>query len=294
MIKNQNYISPIPFYSSLAEVDSRNDYAFGAIYKNVLYKDENAYLHIPPFVLHTDMPAGSAVDVDAILVDANDPTITYQIPNTQFSIIHDNGYETIVCTGYTTIQGVQLGKHYIALTVYETVPEHVLYSDYVYVTDDIHNYVKLTWQNANNLYIADRVIPFEQNFKPYCYVDSLIGKPIYEYEEESTQRNGYEFIESQISKKSYRFVFIAPEYLCDAIRIMKLCSSKKITRFDMPNYGKEYDLMNMDFDVEWEEQGNLAAATIRFSVDNIASNISGYLPLNGDFNNDYNNDFSNT
>ena len=44
-----------------------------------------------------------------------------------------------------------------------------------------------------------------------------IGKPEYNFEEESTKRLGYVYVESQVSKKTYMFNTVVPEYICEAL-----------------------------------------------------------------------------
>lgn len=288
-----NYISPIPFYKSLNCIDSMNDYSFGGVYKNILYYN-NGTLAIPPFILHTLFT--SITSLSANIRNADSGAVISLSSLIQLNTLQDNGFVTIYHNGAdVNISPLPLGKYYLEMYIFSNSQQYIFYSDYLYITDDIHNYIKLQWKNAHDLYVAGRTIPFSHAFEPYCYVDSLIGKPEYSFEEESTSRLGYQFIESIISKKQYRFAFIAPEYLCDAVRIMKICNTKLVTRYDLPNYGKTYNVMDMDFSVEWQEQENLAGITITLSVDDVVANVSGYLPLTtGDFNNDYNNDFSNT
>ena len=99
---------------------------------------------------------------------------------------------------------------------------------------------------------------------------------------------GYTFIESQVSKKIYKFTFIAPEYLCDALRIVRLCENKRIT-----NKSQVYDLTTFNMEPKWEDQGDLASVECEFETDTVIANIGGYTPelAGGDFNDDYNNDY---
>ena len=102
---------------------------------------------------------------------------------------------------------------------------------------------------------------------------------------------GYTFIESQVSKKIYKFTFIAPEYLCDALRIVRLCENKQII-----NKSQVYDLTTFNMEPKWEDQGDLASVECEFETDTIIANIGGYAPelLGGDYNDDYNNDYKNS
>ena len=122
-------------------------------------------------------------------------------------------------------------------------------------------------------------------------IGSELGKPEYSYEEQATNRLGYNYIESQVSKKIYKFNAVLPEYLCDALRIVRLCSNKKLT-----SKGETYDMLSFGMDVDWQEQGDLASVTCEFEIDNIIVNTGGFKFAGvggGDFNEDFNNDFNN-
>lgn len=135
--------------------------------------------------------------------------------------------------------------------------------------------------------IKNGLITFANNFKFKVRLRTELGKPEYTFEEEATKRLGYSFIESQVSAKAYKFNAILPEYLCDALRIIRLCSNKKIE-----SKGEIYDLITFEMQVDWQDQGDLASVNCEFQVDNILVNTGGfaYEPLGGDFNNDFNDD----
>lgn len=133
-------------------------------------------------------------------------------------------------------------------------------------------YVKLCFRNSTNLKHKDGFIDFSDGFTFRVAVRAYIGRPEYRYEEEVTERGGYSYMESQTSKKVFRFTFVAPEYLCDLLRVMRLCDERYITN----GFNCTYEVIDMDMEVEWQEQGNLAAVTIEFETDNVIANIGGY------------------
>ena len=79
-----------------------------------------------------------------------------------------------------------------------------------------------------------------------------------------------------------------PEFLCDALRIVRLCSNKRIV-----SKGEEYDLLSFEMEAEWQTQGDIASVSCEFEVDNIITNLGGFMQQQpgGDFNSDFNNDF---
>ena len=158
-------------------------------------------------------------------------------------------------------------------------------------TNNVDDCLYIEYSSPVDFEIGKGVVSFKNGFKFNVYLKSELGKPEYKFEEEATKRLGYTFIESQVSKKIYRFNTIIPEYLCDAMRLIRLCSNKKLI-----SKGVSYDMLSFDMDVDWQEQGDLASVTCEFQVDNIIVNLGGYEESfsnnnSVDFNNDFNDDY---
>lgn len=164
------------------------------------------------------------------------------------------------------------------------------YSEVFCFDNNIDDCLKVEyWNPEGDFALKNGIIVLgSENFHFILLLKSELGKPEYSFEEEATKRLGYSFIESQVSKKTYKFNTVIPEYICDAMRIIRLCSQKKITC-----KGETYDAITFNMEVDWQEQGDLASVTCEFDVDNIITNLGGFEHenLRGDFNNDYNNDY---
>lgn len=323
------YSSVIPFYeandltlsdwqhitfASMLKLDERNDYAFKVPYKRILYFDRaKDVLNIPSFYIYTGIEYNSALPIrcEGIKIIFNDGSFVLTSNtapyNQSFEDFRNNivldiqNNQWLLVSEPTSLrlnsESWPLGPVSIVLQLMQpnAVDYYYYYSDRLYITDDIHNYIELSWSNNTNLAIGNRIIPYELGYRPSCYVDTLLGKPEYTFEEEIIDRLGYKFVQSAISKKVYRCAFSAPEYLCDSLRIMRICNNKLVTRYDFPNFGESIEPMVMTMDVNWDDQGHLALVDMSFEVDLVAANPSGYIPLRtGDFNNDYNSDFDNT
>ena len=144
------------------------------------------------------------------------------------------------------------------------------------------------WNETGNFAVKNGIISFTNGFHFKMLLKGEIGKPEYNFEEESTKRLGYVFVESQVSKKTYKFNAVVPEYICDALRLVRLCDNKIIRCKD-----DEYEAITFEMEAEWQTQGDLASVTCEFETDNVVANIGGFVPdkLGGDYNNDYNEDF---
>lgn len=288
-----------PTYDKLLSLDERNDYAFTVPYRRVIHKYRTGGLQVPSFYIYTEKNYTGVNNISGFFLFENGETLSlsqYTSFTNNIQRINYNG-KTLLVSPPTTISFLPdwpLGPIILVLVYFNDENSTVFYSDRLYITDDIHNYVELSWYNNTNLAIGKKVIPYEYGYRPSVLVDTLLGKPEYSFEEEVIERLGYKFVQSAVSKKIYRCAFHAPEYLCDSLRIMRICNNKLVTRYDFPNYGSTLEPMVMSMDVSWDDQGHLALVDMSFEVDLVAANPSGYIPFTtGDFNNDYNNDFSN-
>lgn len=213
-------------------------------------------------------------------------TITTSMKENGLVIKSYTGFKLLKYPGTLPIIGiVHEGQYYLAIFISGL---GTIYSDIFTVCNKVDDYLLLEYYNSYNFELKNGIVDFSDNFKFRCYLNTQIGKPEYDFEEEATERMGYTFIESQVSKKIYKFTFVAPEYLCDALRIVRLCESKQIT-----SKLQTYDLTTFSMEPEWEDQGDLAAVECEFETDTVIANIGGYTPSlsGGDFNGDFNDDF---
>lgn len=276
-----NNISPLPFYDDISLQNHRKGYAFGQIYPLVIHRNM-----LLPFQFCVS--SGSSVNLarlytkDGILV----ADILSNLKENGLSVKSYTGFKLVKYPGTLPVNSIKHeGQYYIQLRLDSG---KYFYSDIFTVYNRVDDYLELEYTNSYNFELKNGIIDFSDSFKFKCYLPAQIGKPEYDFEEEASERMGYTFIESQVSKKTYKFTFLAPEYLCDALRIVRLCNEKQVV-----SKGQIYDLTTFNMKPEWEEQGDLAAVECEFETDTVISNIGGYEPelLGGDFNNDYNNDF---
>lgn len=274
-------ISPIPFYDDIIFQNHRKDYAFGQIYPLITYKN-----NLLPFQIV--IKTGTSIS-NVILHDFNTDEcidITDSIKENGLVIRKYDDFSLIKYPGLIPIIEIgREGRYYMSILIDEL---YTIVSDIFVITNNVDDYLLIEYGNHYDFKLKGGIIDFSENFKFKCYINTQIGKPEYVFEEEVTERMGYSFIESQVSKKIYKFTFIAPEYLCDALRIIRLCSNKRII-----SKLQQYDLISFAMNPEWEEQGDLASVECEFETDTVISNIGGYQPdmTHKSFNNDFNNDF---
>ena len=275
-------MSPLPFYDNIALQNHRKDYAFGQIYPLITHSN----LLLPFQVI---LSKGTSIE-EIRLYNFNNGTyvdITNSLLENGITIKDYNTFSILKYPGTLPIVEIdQEGLYYLVIKIADF---GVIYSDVFTVTNNIDKYLLLEYYNSYNFEFKNGIVDFSDNFKFKCFLDTQIGKPDYDFEEEVTERLGYTFVESQVSKKIYRFTFVAPEYLCDALRIVRLCENKQIT-----SKLQTYEPISFNMMPKWEDQGDLAAVECEFETDTVIANLGGYykVPIGGDYNNDYNDDFN--
>lgn len=134
----------------------------------------------------------------------------------------------------------------------------------------------LMWQDVTDQRLPEGVIPYSKGYRNVVLLNTSVGRPEYETEKEGDERDGYFFMEKGISRKSYKFTFYAPEYLCDALRLVPV-SDKVVISDTSRGVAVRYDVDDIDMEVEWLEQGNYAQVTFTFHTDTVVKNLGKIL-----------------
>lgn len=285
MIQNNN-ISVLPWYTSIEQQNHRKSYAYGTIYP--LFTPKRTLL---PFQIMRN--TSSRKITGAQLYDKNGvlfADITTALKETGLQIVPfaSLGYDVIV---YPSLLPFAIdtpdGIYYARMT--DGV--NVWYSEMFTIVGDLSGYLKIEWYDVENfVFDAGQIVYQNPKFHNVLYLYTELGKPEYTFEEEGETRDGYFFPEKQISEKTYRCMALAPEYLCDVMRFIRMSDKVFVT----DKYGRQYDCDTFLITPKWQTQGDLASVEIEFETATVAKKIGrGYITpgRKGDFNNDFNNDF---
>lgn len=203
------------------------------------------------------------------------------------------GYDVIVNTGNRIFWELQEGMYYAMLTDGEST----WYSEVFTVVADLSGYLKIEWYDEQDLILAQGRVVYNnsavgEQYKHRIYLCSELGRPDYNFEEEGESRDGFFFPEKQLSEKTYKFTFFAPEPICDALRLVRLSDHKSVTAS-----GILYNCDTFLISVKWLENGEYATVEAEFETQTVAKKIpKGYYAVEqlyhpGSFNEDYDNDF---
>lgn len=275
-------ISPLKFYDDFHKQNRYRSFAYGHVAP--LITNPNA---VSPFQL---IVSGDVSEVYVRSADTNKRVtgnVVERFKDAGLRNVSKDDYNILLFLGIFPLSGVidYEGQYWL-----EIHSGGWYYSEVFCFDNNIDDCLKVEyWNPEGDFALKNGIIVLgSENFHFILLLKSELGKPEYSFEEEATKRLGYSFIESQVSKKTYKFNTVIPEYICDAMRIIRLCSQKKITC-----KGETYDAITFNMEVDWQEQGDLASVTCEFDVDNIITNLGGFKHenLGGDFNDDYNNDY---
>lgn len=264
-----NNFSPLAFRKKESKATYEKWYAFGKNYAipasaNTLTPFQFTELNIPVFdpnpfeveVINEETgeakKSGVYVSFDVmpehggvLYVSPGKNSFREALPQGTYRARFSIGDEVYISTPFCVIPGIETSSKYLLIEYWND--EKIAYPGGFITT------------GANN------------DFRYQMYVPATICKPKYEFEEELTKRAGYKFLELQTSTKVYAFTFVAPEFICDAMRLIRLSDYIRIS-----HDGEYYNALNFEFDVDWQEQLYLAAVDCQFETDSIIQKLPSF------------------
>ena len=281
-----NNLSVLPWYDSINRQNHRRDYAYGNIYQ--LITPDRKLL---PFQIRRNTRSNSISQV--LLKNVEGKTIaniTAQMKETGLTVkrFSANGYDLMIYPG-TLPMAINTPEGLYYAEISDGVQRW--YSEVFNIVRTVNDYMSIEWWDEEPLYYSGGHIEYSaESFKNRVYLPTQVGKPEYDFQEEGEKRDGYFFPEKQTSEKIYKFSFVAPEYLCDAMRIIRMSDHVQIT-----SRGETYSADSFLITPKWQEQGDLAVVEAEFETDTVIKKIGRGVQITniGEFNSDFNNDFNN-
>lgn len=273
ILNNNNNLSPIPFYGSLAEQDFRKWYAYGGMYPHRV-----SSRNLVPFFFTVDEEGVSIDKVSVFQVCCNEEVFGKgSMIAAQCGIMETDGYSTIYYSAPNINIGLEKGAYFMQFDFTTDGGPMTVYSDVFFVepsTDLNKFFVGIKWYDGADLKLSDGgVIPYAHGEGKYygnqIFLDTTIGMPEYSFTEDGEERDGRFFPIKQISEKVYKFKAVVPEYLCDCMRLIRLSDVVKIT----DQLGRTYNVEHFEMEVEWLDGGHLAEIECSFETDTVVKKI---------------------
>lgn len=230
---------------------------------------------LPPFQFTVaNLPSFDPTTVEVFLVD--EATGTRVATGVKIKVDSMDGHGSVLYVS----PGSNVYAESIEPGVYRAefaIPEGETYvSTPICVTDGIEtntNFVKLEYWNDEKLAYPNGFVTTgtDNDFKFQMYIPTTFFKPKYEFEEEITKRAGYKFLELQTCNKVFGFNFLAPEYICDALRLVRLSDYIRFA-----HDGEYYNALNFEYTPDWQDNGYLAAIECQFETDTIIQKLPSF------------------
>lgn len=290
-MSSNNNLSVLPFHADVSEQHHRLPYAYGAIYPLFVPLGE-----LPPFQIQREHAASQPVTAVELYTSGGTlvADITATVSATGLYVVDLSAYGADVIV-YNAVMPLtlsasvrQVGQYYLRVA---TSAEE-WFSDIFTWVADISPYLRLQWYDEENLISDGGIIVYDSpKFINSLYLCTEVGKPEYQFTEEGENRDGYFYPEKQVSEKTYKAVALAPEYLCDVLRLVRMADHIRIT----DRNGRVYDCDTFETEVKWEDQGDLASVVMQWQTDTVVKRVGvAYVRrIAGDYNIDYNNDYNN-
>lgn len=265
-----NNFSPLAFREKSMKATYKKWYAYGKEFALPFSTTE-----LPPFQFTVvNLPSFDPTTVEVFLVD--EATGTRVATGVKIKVDSMDGHGSVLYVS----PGSNVYAKSIEPGVYRAefaIPEGETYvSTPICVTEGIEtntNFVKLEYWNDEKLAYPNGFVTTgtDNDFKFQMYIPTTFFKPKYEFEEEITKRAGYKFLELQTCNKVFGFNFLAPEYICDALRLVRLSD---YIRFS--HDGEYYNALNFEYTPDWQDNGYLAAIECQFETDTIIQKLPSF------------------
>lgn len=265
-----NNFSPLAFREKSMKATYKKWYAYGKEFALPFSTTE-----LPPFQFTvTNLPSFDPTTVEVFLVNEATGVRTGTGIKIKVDTMDEHNSVLYVSPGSNVYaKSIEPGVYRAEFAI----PEGETYvSTPICVTEGIEtntNFVKLEYWNDEKLAYPNGFVTTgtDNDFKFQMYIPTTFFKPKYEFEEEITKRAGYKFLELQTCNKVFGFNFLAPEYICDALRLVRLSD---YIRFS--HDGEYYNALNFEYTPDWQDNGYLAAIECQFETDTIIQNLPSF------------------
>lgn len=260
-----NNFTPLAWYDSPEDQSFRKPYAYGSVYP----------LYVPkgliPFQIIEKVSSSTPVQYLHFYLYTVDDEYVGELPQGDmlFNGLWSSQNGDYAVISYTASQNSlrplvdKIGQYYLLMEDESVGIEY--YSEAFTVVNSVAPYIKLEWWDIDDLVFDAGMIDYHHSYVNRVYLCSEIAMPEYTFDEQGEDRGGYFFANSQLSEKTYRLSFLAPEYLCDALRVVQLSDYIRIT----DQYRNVYMADTFSLSPEWQPQGYLAAVQAEFQTNTV-------------------------
>lgn len=260
-----NNLSILPFYKVTTENPTPRDCEKWWAYGNVwpLVTPGIPPIQIPGYVTNFEMYAwepnsGGPFSVGAAWMQSKTVTL-------------ESGVQAYDFGAENPLSGNYAGRYYLMTRIDGILAVSDVFT--IVPSFALDDYLKIEWWDDEDFIMDSAAIIYTNTagvnaYKNVLYLPTDLAKPDYVFEEEGQTRDGFFFPIKQISEKRYHFRFLAPEYILDVMRLIRMSDHIVITYKGQVFYPDTF-LMTPS----WEGDGQLANVECEFDTDTVAKKI---------------------
>lgn len=250
----------LAWYDTKGKQDHRRWWSYGEVHPMV-----TEFNHIPNFQMVRAQTGAAITELALVrLDDASEVDVLALATSLGLEVATFTDYDLIIYPDLLPLGlNIDYGVYYLRMSDGIDTWE----SDVFSMCDDLAGLVKIEYWHTEDFKYPNGHIRYLAPYKSKVFFDSDIGKPSYEYEEQVSKNDGYNFPLSQISYKKFKFKTILPEYVIDAIRVIGLHDDVEISYNGRTYVADEFLMISP----EWAERGNLAVVDFEFRTDTVVS-----------------------
>lgn len=253
-----NNLSILPFYkvttANPKPLESQKWWVYGNVYPLISPG-------VPPFIIKGSV---SQMELWSVPPMGGGSLLSYVYPDGS-KIIDGQIY-----TYFAGSEGAMMGRRQLITRVDGIYTESDIFT--CVPSSQMDAYVKLEWWDDNDFVMDAGAIVYNNAglnvYKNRLYLMTDIAKPEYTFTEDGENRDGYFFPIKQISTKRYRFSILAPEYLLDIMRLIRMSDHIQITY-----RGEVFNVDTFLMTPTWESGGQLASVECEFETNTVAKKI---------------------
>jgi hypothetical protein len=212
------------------------------------------------------------------------------------NIRNEENYASVFLGGRWLIShDIPIGTYYLSMTYGDTndiTASKEWYSDLFTFRADTSDLIKLSYRATKPIVTANNYMPFKEGVSERqmeVWIDATAMNNEFMFEDSVETMDGYDMVEKRVSYKKYNIVFLATEYMAEALRLLWHCDDVEMTM-----RGRRYKVNNTNIEVAWDIDNHFAKVTLKCKTDTViqTNGIGIYAKAEGRaFSDDYNDDF---
>lgn len=170
----------------------------------------------------------------------------------------------VISFGDVTLNPYTVGTHFLKLTIDSVT----YYSEQFQFTQNLEGLITVSYRRNTPVVTPTEYFTFRRSgsaVRMQMFIPAPLAAPPFEFEEEVTNMDGFEFVSKRVSFIKHHTEFTCSSLFANALRLLWHCNDIKIT---YEGVTKQVNYMEAP-EVRWEESNHLCTVGVNFKTDTI-------------------------